>query len=367
MKEIVSCYQHMVCGNGVKEESHMSVQAGIWNLNGRPAEREFLNRISNLVARFGPDGTETFLNGPIGMLYRPFHTTPESRSENQPYVSSRGYVITWDGRLDNRQDLFSQFHDDLTADQTDVAIVATAFEKAGSRCFANLIGDWALTAWDPAAKTLILARDYFGIRKLYYHMTSDKLIWCTHLAPIVLLSGIQFTPNDEYIAGYLVEAPEAHLTPYNEIHAVPPGRSLHICGGKTEIHSHWTFEPKRNIRYKTDTEYEEHFRHVFRQAVRRRLRSDSPVLGELSGGYDSTAIVCMADDVLAREGAQAARIDTFSFYDLSEPDGDDFSYFTRVETHRGRKGFHINFQEFRYSRLNAQTSSLLQTSNSAKN
>jgi asparagine synthase (glutamine-hydrolysing) len=325
----------------------MSVQAGIWNFDGQSAQTDLLDQLSDSIAQYGPDGTERLCMGSVGMLYRPFHTTLESRLERQPYVSSRGYVITWDGRLDNREDLIPEVHNDLTADQTDVAIVATAFEKWGSGCLHKFIGDWALTVWDAVENTLILARDYSGIRKLYYYKTPAKLLWCTHLAPIVLLSGTQFTLNDEYIAGYLVEAPEAHLTPYKGICGVPPGKSVQICSGKIVVHSQWVFEPRRNIRYKTDAEYQEHFRYVFRKAVRRRLRSDSPILGELSGGYDSTAIVCMADDILACEGPQCSRMDTISFYDLSEPDGDDFSYFTKVERARGRMGFRINLQQFR--------------------
>ena len=108
------------------------------------------------------------------------------------------------------------------------------------------------------------------------------------------------------------------------------------------IERFWRFSPTSRIRYKTDAEYEEHFRHVFRQSVQRRLRSDSPVLAELSGGLDSSSIVCMADDILANEGAETPRLDTLSYYDKTEPSGDDWTYFQKVEAKRGRAGFHID-------------------------
>ena len=108
------------------------------------------------------------------------------------------------------------------------------------------------------------------------------------------------------------------------------------------VERYWRFSPESRIRYKTDAEYEEHFRHVFRQSVRRRLRSDSPVLAELSGGLDSSSIVCMADDILAKESTQTPRLDTLSFYDKTEPDGDDWIYFPTIEEKRGRVGHHID-------------------------
>jgi len=138
--------------------------------------------------------------------------------------------------------------------------------------------------------------------------------------------------------------PDVHLTPYREIRSVPPGQFVKLRGGKTTIRTYWTFNTKLRIRCKSDVEYEEQYRHLFRQAVRRRLRTDSPILADLSGGLDSSSIVCMADDILAREGARTPRVDTFSFYDSTEPVDDDLHYFTKVEERRGKTGFHVDLQ-----------------------
>ncbi len=319
----------------------MSAQAGVWNFDEAPASREVLANISQTISQYGPDGEQTYFSGPMGMLYRPFHTTKESRLERQPHVSSHGKVVMWDGRLDNREELIPQLRGDLSADLTDLAIVVAAFERWGPDCFCKVVGDWALSIWDPIQKDVILARDYIGVRHLYYYPTSKRVMWCTYLAPLVL-SGDQFTLNDEYIAGYLALYPEAHLTPYREIHAVPPGKFVRIREGKATIHPYWAFHPEVRIRHKTDAEYEEHFRVVFRQAVRRRLRSDSPILAELSGGLDSSSIVCMADDILDKEGTETPRLDTLSFYDPREPDGDERPYFSKVEATRGRMGYHCD-------------------------
>jgi len=276
------------------------------------------------------------------MLYRPFFTTLESRIERQPFVSSRGLVFTWDGRLDNREDLVPKLDAEIASSTTDVAIVAASFERWGTDSLRRLIGDWALAVWDPKEKTLLFARDYAGARNLYYYSSPRRVIWCTYLAPIVQLSGVSFHLSDEYIAGYLALCPETHLTPYQEIQAVPPGHFVTIRDGRVQVRRYWAFDPGRSIRYKTDAAYEEHFRDVFRLSVRRRLRSDSPILADLSGGLDSSSIVCMADDILSNREAEAPRLDTISFYDFTDTQADDFSYFPKIEQKRGRGGHHID-------------------------
>ncbi len=118
----------------------MSIQAGIWNFHNEPADRQFLRQISQATAQYGPDGEGFYVNDSFGMLYRPFHTTRESCNERQPYVSSRSNnVITWDGRLDNREELIPQLDGFLADDRTDVAIAAAAFDKWGTEGFARLL------------------------------------------------------------------------------------------------------------------------------------------------------------------------------------------------------------------------------------
>jgi asparagine synthase (glutamine-hydrolysing) len=319
----------------------MSVQVGVWNLDGEPVDREFLARIGKSIAEYGPDGEFSYIGGSLGMLYRPFHTTSESRVERQPYRSPKGHVVTWDGRLDNRDELMAQLGSDLGPDHTDVGIVAAAFDRWDTDCFSRLIGEWALSVWDSTERRLILARDYIGTRHVFYYPSSKRVFWCNHLAPIALC-GDSFSLCDEYVAGFLALFPDAHLTPYREIDSVPPGAFVRISDKGVSVHPYWTFNAKHKTRYQTDAEYEENFRCLFRQAIRRRLRADSPILADLSGGFDSSSIVCMADDIIAKEGADTPRLDTLSVYDLTEPDGDDFGYFTEVEKRRGRVGFHVD-------------------------
>lgn len=317
----------------------MSDQFGIWNLDGRPAQ-ECLQQASALLAPQGPDGQSTLLQDNIGIVHCAFHTTKESRYELQPHSSPSRIVATWNGRMDNRDELSNELSLAGSA-VTDVALAASAFERWGSGAFARLTGDWALSLWNPRDKTLQLATDYMGIFRLYVFRTLQSVVWCTQLDPLVHLFGTSLTIDDEYIAGYLTLCPTAHCTPYREIQAVSPGCFVTIRDGRASTHRYWAFHPRQKIAYKTDAEYEDHFRSVFRQAVRRRLRSDTPVLAELSGGLDSSAIVCMADHIAAK-GETVVRLDTVSYYDPAEPASDERPYIAHVEEKRGRKGHHID-------------------------
>ncbi|MBZ5664198.1 MAG: hypothetical protein LAO30_06295 [Acidobacteriia bacterium] len=320
----------------------MSVQAGIWNFDGRPVDHKLLADISESLKQQGPDGESCHVDGSVALLYRPFHATAESRREKQPYFSHRGFVLTWDGRLDNRCDLIADLRSDLETNPTDLAIVAAAFDRWETDSFRRIIGDWAVSVWKPHQQELLFATDYMAIRHVFYYLKNDRIWWSTDLSPLVLLSGDKFHIDDDYIAGYFAHEPDAHLTPYREIREVPPGQFVRIRKGAASVERYWRFSPKSRIRYKTDAEYEEHFRHVFRQSVRRRLRSDSPILAELSGGLDSSSIVCMADDILAKEGAERPRLDTISYYDKTEPSGDDCIHFPKIEQKRRRVGIHID-------------------------
>ncbi len=320
----------------------MSVQFGIWNFEGQPPAADYIEKVRATLAPYGPDSNESYSKNGIRILYRAFHTTKESYREKQPCVSLSGAVITWDGHLDNRAELISELRGSLACDSTDVAIVAAAYERWGAHCFAKLIGDWALSIWSAIHRSLILVKDPIGTHHLYYSFDNNQVTWSTILDPLVRFAGKTFALNEEYIAGWFSMFPAVHLTPCVGIHSVPPSSSVLLRPGKHTISKYWDFDPKNKIRYRTEAEYEEHFRVVFAKAVQRKLRSDRPVLAELSGGRDSSSIVCMADTIVARAAADTPRLDTISYYDDAEPNWNERPYFTKVEEKRGRTGWHVN-------------------------
>ena len=317
----------------------MSVQFGKWNFDGKPVDPRELEEVRPVLAPYGPDGEGYICQGNIVMLYRAFHTTKESRREQQPCQLKSGTVVTWDGRLDNREELIPDLGSELSQESTDLDIVCAAYERWETHSFRKLIGDWAISIWDPKEHSLIIAKDFVGTRHLYYRRQNNQVTWCTILDPLVLYAGRSFELEQEYIAGWLSAFPATHLTPYVGVSAVPPSSFVRITSISENVQKYWEFDSGKRIRYRTDAEYEEHFRAVFSQSVRRSLRSDSPVLAELSGGMDSSSIVCVADTI---SSPNKQSVDTMSYYDDNEPNWDERPYFTRVESQRGRAGLHID-------------------------
>ena len=320
----------------------MSVQFGRWNLDGRPVDAAYLWKVRGMLAPYGPDGEETYIKDSVAVLYRPFYTTKESRREIQPVLLASGEVLTWDGRLDNREDLVSSLRDRLSIESTDAAIVAAAYGRRGTDCFATLIGDWALAIWNPRDRSVILAKDFLGARQLYYTFDKHEFIWSSTLDPIVQLTEKPLALEGEYIAGWFSLFPASTLTPFMGIRSVPPACFIRFQNGNETIARHWDFDPEKRVRYATDVEYEEHFRSAFTVSVERCLRSDSPIPAELSGGMDSSCIVCMADSILAKKTGCTSRLDTLSYYNDSETNWNERPYFTIVENKRGRRGCHID-------------------------
>lgn len=317
----------------------MSMQAGIWHYDRRPVSREQLAAFDHQMSVQGPDARGEFVDEGFAMLHRAFYITAEDALEIQPLRTSDS-VLTWDGRLDNRDELLSALGRSPLDLPTDAEIVSAALSAWDTKALSRFLGDWALSWWKPRERRLVLARDYIGIRKLYYLGTSQSLYWSSDLAALVLHSGEKYDLCDAYFAGYFTSYPEPQLTPYQEIQLVPPGGYIEATPGKLRVRRYWSFNGLPDIRYKTDAEYEEHFQHVFRQSVRRRLRTTYPILADLSGGLDSSSIVCMAYDIL-KAGDASATINTLSMYSLEEPGGDERPYFRAVERQIGKTGTHM--------------------------
>ena len=332
----------------------MGLQYGICNLDNAPLDPEVLAHANLLLAAYGPEKTTTYTDRHAAILHRAFSTTAESRREVNPRQLAHGALMTWDGRLDNREELLSELKGDLAPEADDAAIAASAYMRWREECFAKLVGDWILSVWDPNIRLLVLAKDSIGTRPLYYTIKRNQVVWSTLLDAVVDDADKPLKLDEEYIAGWLASFPGDHLTPYEMIHAVPASALVRFENGRCKTFRYWNFDSVKTITYTRDTEYEEHFRDVFTRSVERRLRSDHPVLAELSGGVDSSSIVCVADNILSRGPAGTARLDTVSYFNESEPNWDERPYFTKVEEKRGRAGYHIDLTAEGYFPFAAQ-------------
>ena len=291
----------------------MSVQFGIWNVDGQSPAQDYIERVRTTLAPYGPDSDRSYAEGGVTILYRGFHTTKESRDETQPAVLPSGTTITWDGRLDNRSELVAQLRNGLATHSTDVAIVAAAYEEWGDKCFAKLIGDWALSIWNPIQRSLILAKDFVGTRHLYYSFDHDRVTWCTTLDPLIRFAGKKFAICEEYIAGWLSsQFSAAHITPYVGVQAVPPSCSVLLQPGRhgTKTHHYQILGLRSPQQHPLP-----HGRRIRGTVPLRVCYSGAtpppvrpPRTRRTHGGIDSASIVCMADLTWASaKRARAAR------------------------------------------------------------
>src|ERR1051326_8294095 len=316
----------------------MGVQYGIWTFDTASIATQ---EIADVRAALGAGESERAFEhteAAIQMLYLPFHARSESERDEQPFRSRAGQVVIWDGRLDNREELMASLRTELRKDPADVAIVATALQAWGIAALGKFLGDWALSVWDPKERIVILARDFLGTKPLYYKNDEGSFSWSTLIDPLLRSKNQAFHFREEYLAGWFLQFPATNLTPFAGIHSLPPSSHALFPPRKAVVRQYWNFDSAERVRYQDDRGYEEHFRALFEQSVRRRLLSTTPVLAELSGGMDSSSIVSMADLVLARGHAETSRLDTISFYDDSEPNWNEGAYFNIVEQRRGHAG-----------------------------
>jgi len=318
----------------------MSIIFGIVKPAGQQVAVEELTKLASATHRYAPDGTFVRAFDRVGMGFQPYHTHDCSRIESQPLTDIRGNLFVFDGRLDNRAELHRLLSIDAQG-TADSSIVAAAFERWGAKCFSRFVGDWAMALWSAREQVTYLARDHAGARSLYFQITDRELRWATYLETF-FANGERYPVDEQFAARLLCSQPFLDRTPYGGILAVPAAHYLAIKDHMSASRSHWNWIAKDRIRYKTDHEYEEHFVSLFSQSVERRTGPGAPVVAELSGGMDSTAIVCMSDHLRKSEGKAASDLlDTISYYDPSEPNWNEEPYFTATEMRRGKRGVHI--------------------------
>src|SRR5258708_3077052 len=135
----------------------MSALGGIYCFGEAVVDQEMLARHGRSLSARGPDGGRDLRARHVGGPYRAVHTHRESRMEDQPYVSQSGRILVWDGRLDNREEIARLTRTTCCSSTTDVELVMAAYERWTEDFVSKLIGDFALSLWDPLTHKLMLA------------------------------------------------------------------------------------------------------------------------------------------------------------------------------------------------------------------
>lgn len=307
--------------------------------------KALLSALADGLAERGPDGCQTIARDLAGMVYRPFHTTPESRFERQPINTEDGVLMTWDGRLDNH-DLPAGDGVRRAEALSDAELALAAFRRWGADFADRLTGDFAAAVWEPRPRRLVLARDPFGARPLFY--TADargRLLWASNVTALRRAGGVDTALDESWIAGYFGGLPPDDRTVFKSIRSLPPGHVLTVDEQGRHLRRYWPGRSLREVRCADDREYEENFKALLRDAVRRRLRASGPVFAELSGGVDSSSIVCLADEALRESSTAVDRLQTCSFVFEEARSGDEREFIQRVEELIGRPSHLVSDRE----------------------
>ncbi len=296
----------------------MSGLAGLWNLDGRPADRTVVSTLASTMAHRGPDGSGQWVSGPLGFACHLLRVTPESAAESQPVTDGHGHVLVFDGRLDNREELLKAVGGaGATADSPDSGLVLAAYRWWGDAFLARLRGDFALALFDSGTQTLLLARDPVGCcRPLYYWRDSKTFVFASEIKGILAHADVRRRPNEALLADFLLldrlPYDDDGETFFQDVQAVRPGYCVRVTPGHTRSESFWDFDPRLQLRYRSYSEYAERLRELLTEAVKRRVRTTGPVAVAASGGLDSSVVLCIADD-LYRSGMMRAPIVGLSY------------------------------------------------------
>ncbi|WP_308638140.1 asparagine synthase-related protein [Paenibacillus silvisoli] len=289
----------------------MSAIAGILNFSEETVPNEDGSKLMQALQGYPADDVRTWHGGPVFLGCHAQWITPESVRERLPYYDKQiGLAITADAIIDNRDELFNRLQIDASRrkDMTDSELILSAYLKWGKEAPSYLIGDFAFVLWDEKKRLLFGARDLLGSRTLYLHRQAGKLAFCTAVHPLFAVSGAAKTLNESWFAEFLaipviLDSVDVSGTVYRAIEQLPPAHRMTVENGKVALEQYAALEPPRErLRLKSDGEYVEAFRDVFRTAVASKLRTFRKVGASLSGGLDSGAVIGFAAEPLRKEG-----------------------------------------------------------------
>jgi asparagine synthase (glutamine-hydrolysing) len=310
----------------------VALQAGAVFLDDTPIDDE-QRLLGTTLEWVSSHGVSTYAAGHVVMAYAGCSAWAGERSCAQPLQSPAGLVITWDGRLDNRNDLLCLLRAESCTH--DAAIALGAFERWGTDGLQRLIGDWSLVIWEARERTLHLARDYMGVRPLFYCREQRSVRWSSSLGELAARTGRTDALDEVFVARYMALRPSTDVTPYEGIRAVPTAHCVSIADTGVETRQRfWCLQPGV-VRYRNREQYDEHLRTLWREAVGTRLRVDGSVWSELSGGLDSSSVVCMAGSLIETGQVAAGDVKPLSHVAVQSPEADERRFISIVESQLG--------------------------------
>ena len=264
-------------------------------LGGRPADAAVLARMAQTITHRGPDDSGLYLDQQVGFGFRRLSILDLSPAGHQPMCSEDGQlVIVFNGEIYN----YIELRDELQAagyhfrSTSDTEVLLAAYRQWGPNCLAKLNGMWAFVIHDRRRGVLFGARDRFGVKPLFVHRGKDCWLLASEVKAI-LASGLYVREtNWQVSADFLLDGKldETAATFYAGIDQIPPACAFELrLDGRWRQWAYWSLSA---IEPEPTSGVEDAFAELLEDAVRIRLRSDVPVGVCLSGGLDSTAIIC---------------------------------------------------------------------------
>jgi asparagine synthase (glutamine-hydrolysing) len=285
---------------------------GIVSASGS-VDPERLAQMSAKLVHRGPDSDGTFLDGPVGLAARRLSII-DLAGGDQPIANEDGTVtVVQNGELYNypelRLELERAGHRFRTSCDTEVLV--HLYEREGEAFARRLRGMFAVALWDAPRRRLVLARDRYGIKPLYYREENGGLEFASELRSLPR-GEIDLDALEAFLAFNSIPAP---LTIFREARKLPPGHVLVWESGQTRLERYARPAPVPASELRSDDEAElvEELRGRLRDSVRAHLLSDVPVGVLLSGGIDSSALAALA----AQETGEPVRTFSIGFEERS--------------------------------------------------
>jgi len=317
--------------------------AGYLYFDGRPATMPVLQRMTRALAHRGPDGEGHWTDGALGFGHRRLAIIDLSAAAAQPMLSGDGrFAITYNGEVYNYREL----RDELTAlgrrfrSASDTEVVVEAFAEWGAVAVERFNGMFAIALWDRRERTLLLARDRYGVKPLYYTRIGNTLLFASEVKGLLAHGALQPAIDLDGLAEYLTfQNFFSDHTLFRDVRLLPPGTVMEIeADGATRTRRFWDFHFSETETAPAD-EILEALDQAFTTAVRRQLVSDVPVGSYLSGGMDTGAITAIA-------ARQLANMCSFTIgFDLTSASGLELAYDERKPAERMSYLFHTEHYE----------------------
>ena len=275
---------------------------GMVSVNGRKApDRDVLARMNEAITHRGPDSDGYFCEGPVAMAMRRLSII-DLEGGDQPIAGEDGSVtVIQNGEIYNYRELA----DDLRrlghtfATRSDTEVLAHLYEEHGLGFAERLRGMFAVAIWDRPRQRLVVARDRYGIKPLFYREKGGQLSFASELKSLRqqpdFSREVDLGALESYLAMNFVPTP---LTIYRDARKLPPGHLLIVEDGGYRIEPYAQPRPVAagEVRQESEEELAEELRSRLRDSVSAHLVADVPVGVLLSGGIDSGTLTALASE-----------------------------------------------------------------------